>query len=163
MRLTTGALCAVLVLTSCSGGGLDPGPAGKAFAFDLVDDPQGWVGLFANYPVGEEAFHELAAGHRVCRRLSTGRGALYISGNNHSGDLNLFWKRRVDGRACQNPWAYRRKTLTSRDAHWIVRTDAEGGAWLRVGTRSGFEATTELYYLGIETHFGPSPDGDCGS
>ena len=45
---------------------------------------------------------------------------------------------------CLNP-VYQTKAIDSTSA-WSVRTDAEGKLWLLVGTGSGFEGTTSLYY-----------------
>ena len=44
---------------------------------------------------------------------------------------------------------YRIKTLDNRDQPLTVDTDTEGRAWLIVGTDSGFEGLTSLYYAGI--------------
>ncbi|MXW26771.1 MAG: hypothetical protein F4Z77_10850 [Dehalococcoidia bacterium] len=45
--------------------------------------------------------------------------------------------------------AYAIKTLTNADQPLTVRTDSEGRLWLIVGTDSGFEGFTTLYYAGI--------------
>ena len=44
---------------------------------------------------------------------------------------------------------YRIKTLDNSDAPLMVDTDSEGRVWLIVGTDSGFEGLTALYYSGI--------------
>ena len=44
---------------------------------------------------------------------------------------------------------YRIKTLDNADLPLSVTTDSEGGVWLIVGTDSGFEGLTELYYARI--------------
>ena len=44
---------------------------------------------------------------------------------------------------------YRIKTLDNADLPLSVTTDSEGGVWLIVGTDSGFEGLTELYYVRI--------------
>ena len=41
---------------------------------------------------------------------------------------------------------FRLKTLDNRDSPVIVEADEAGGAWLIVGTDSGFEGLTRLYY-----------------
>jgi hypothetical protein len=37
----------------------------------------------------------------------------------------------------------------------VVITDDNGSVWLIVGTDSGFEGTTRLFYTEIEAHFSP--------
>ena len=44
---------------------------------------------------------------------------------------------------------YRIKTMDSARSPLSVRTDREGGMWLIVGTDSGFEGLTTIYYAGI--------------
>ena len=41
---------------------------------------------------------------------------------------------------------FRLKTLDSMDSPVVVEADDAGGAWLIVGTDSGFEGLTRLYY-----------------
>lgn len=50
---------------------------------------------------------------------------------------------------------YRLKTLASADDHAQVRADRSGRAWLLVGTRSGFEADTGLYYDRVDVTLEP--------
>ena len=51
---------------------------------------------------------------------------------------------------------YRLKTLSSgADNSPIVRSDASGRLWLVIGTDSGFEARTEIYYLEGSATFTP--------
>ena len=45
---------------------------------------------------------------------------------------------------------YRIKTLDNQDQPLTVDTDSEGRVWLIVGTDSGFEGLTTLYYTGID-------------
>ena len=47
---------------------------------------------------------------------------------------------------CFNP-PYERKALTTPIGGAIVTTDANGSLWLVIGTDSGFEGTTAIYYL----------------
>ena len=44
---------------------------------------------------------------------------------------------------------YRTKTLTNEGSPLSVTTDANGGLWLIVGTDSGFEGLTKLFYPGF--------------
>lgn len=51
---------------------------------------------------------------------------------------------------------YELKTLTSEAVHDDVTTDADGQAWLLVGTRSGFEGRTALYFTHITATLRPA-------
>lgn len=58
----------------------------------------GWSVDFADYPVGEEEFYELAMGlERLPRYLEAERFALKLTGNNHSDDLCMFARKKVLG------------------------------------------------------------------
>ncbi len=59
--------------------------------------------------------------------------------------------------------AYVIKTLTNADAPLTVRTDGEGRVWLVVGTDSGFEGKTTLYYSRISYTFALVQPPDTGS
>ena len=48
---------------------------------------------------------------------------------------------------------YRIKTLDNTDLPLSVTTDGEGGVWMIVGTDSGFEGLTRLYYARINYNF----------
>jgi hypothetical protein len=66
--------------------------------FNFYDDAEGWTGDFADYPVDEEEFFELDfAWSHLPAPLETTKGALMLTGNNHSDDLFMFIKRKVDG------------------------------------------------------------------
>ena len=49
---------------------------------------------------------------------------------------------------CQN-WMYRTKDLTSGDKGVRVRADSNGDLWVLIGTDSGYESTTRLYYQNL--------------
>ena len=64
----------------------------------------------------------------------------------------------ANGRSCDTTPiddSYVLKTLTSAADHASVTADELGQAWLLVGTRSGFEATSALYYTRIEADLVP--------
>ncbi|MEM1125781.1 MAG: hypothetical protein AAGI71_03950 [Bacteroidota bacterium] len=50
---------------------------------------------------------------------------------------------------------FKLKTLTSEDGAFSARTDAQGQLWLLVGTDSGYEGITTLYYTQIEVQLEP--------
>jgi hypothetical protein len=72
----------------------------KEFTFSNSD--HGWVGEFADYPVGGENFFELGWGWENLpiaiefpgENLTKG---LFLTGNNHSDDLFMFIKHQMDG------------------------------------------------------------------
>jgi hypothetical protein len=201
--------------------------------FDFSNGAQGWTAGFADYPPGNESFYELASGYRGLPAPLNTRSGFFISGNNHSDDLFMYIKRRVDGfelntnyqvsfvvefatdvpTGCggvggspgdsvfvkagasslepttfvdqlgwlrmnidkgnqansganaivignvanstlceQNIRRYEIKQLRTPGAV-LVTTDGSGSAWLLVGTDSGFEAVTTLYYTRITAEF----------
>jgi len=65
---------------------------------DFRQSPQGWTAGFADYPVGADDFYELVSDYRPLQApLNTGENGLYISGNNHSDDLWMYYKGQVAG------------------------------------------------------------------
>lgn len=54
----------------------------------------------------------------------------------------------ANSRKCEEGGQYEIKTLSGGTR--TAATDAEGNLWLLVGTRSGFEATTSLYYTEVK-------------
>ncbi len=211
------------------------------FVFRLEAGPEGWEGRFSDYPAGQENAMELTADYRrLPAVLGLNRSALFISGNNRSDDLFMFFRRRVTGlgpsaryvvgfeiefatdapRGCggiggspgesvylkagasqaeplvrpgalgqmvlntdkgnqsqggreavvlgtientvpcqQGPdgsLIRRWESKTLRSSGLVhVQTDLSGGVWLIVGTDSGFEGRTELYYTRITATFNP--------
>lgn len=72
--------------------------AGNAFNYDFSTGHDGWVGDFADYPVGEETFYELKWGWTTLPyRLPGNEKGIVLSGNNHSDDLMMFIKRQITG------------------------------------------------------------------
>lgn len=67
--------------------------------YDFTKGHQGWVADFADYPVGEEAFYELTWGWE--------NQGLFLSGNNHSDDLFMFIKKKVEN-------------LTPNTEYWVT-------------------------------------------
>jgi hypothetical protein len=97
-RLLAGTIS--LLLAGACGAGLalpetTQPPRVVPFAFDFARGTQGWTAEFSDYPPGQEAFFELTAESRPAPVRGT--ESLYISGNNHSDDLFMFFKREVTG------------------------------------------------------------------
>lgn len=73
-------------------------PRTRVVSVDFARGAPGWVGDFADYPAGSEAFYELEAGIApLPDGLRGGATALRLRGNNHSDDLFLFARGPVDG------------------------------------------------------------------
>ena len=51
--------------------------------------------------------------------------------------------------------AFHLKMLSNAAGSFTARSDEQGQLWLLIGTDSGFEATTTLYYTQIEVRFEP--------
>src|SRR5688572_31086285 len=65
---------------------------GQTIQFDFSGGDHGFVAGFTDYPVGEEAFYELDAGLRPLPTPLGSGTSLFISGNNHSDDLFMYYK-----------------------------------------------------------------------
>lgn len=60
-----------------------------------------------------------------------------------------------EGSGCQaGQRAWELKTLASNQA-FVLNTDADGSAWLIIGTDSGFEGRSQLYYTNLKAEFTP--------
>jgi hypothetical protein len=104
-------------MLACDGGAA---PSGTTQSFDFSRGAQGWEVAFADYPQGQEPFFELQSGHQsLPAPLGPDRSGLFISGNNHSDDLFMFFKRRITGL----------KPRTSYEARFMVEfaTDVPRG------------------------------------
>jgi heat shock protein HslJ len=72
-------------------------PDGIEFTYTFDDDQEGWIAGFADLPADyDPGFYELDAEWRELPDDLAGHG-VYMQGHNHSDDLFLFLKRRVDG------------------------------------------------------------------
>lgn len=70
--------------------------------FTFISSDHGWVVDFSDYPVATESFYELSWGwenlplelQTISKVVEKG---LFLSGNNHSDDLFMFAKKRIQG------------------------------------------------------------------
>ena len=70
----------------------------KTIRIDFAAGTTGWNAGFADYPVGEDAFFELEADYGpLMPPLNVGQNAHYITGNNYSDDLWMYYKGQVAG------------------------------------------------------------------
>jgi hypothetical protein len=67
------------------------------YSFDFSSSDRGWIGGFADYPVGDEDFYALETDHRSLPSELGPDSALFITGNNHSDDLLMYFAKQVDG------------------------------------------------------------------
>jgi len=103
----------------------------KTASFDFARSTEGWVAGFADYPFGWEGQMELVADHRsLPAPLDPTRGGLFIAGSNHSDDLFMFWKRRVDGLRADRTYAVE---LTVEFATNMVSGFLGGEVFVKVG------------------------------
>ena len=216
-----------------------PGTVSKSF--DFRDGALGWQGGFADYPPGtdKDGFYELRSEIRpLPSELNASGTGFFIQGNNHSDDLFMFLKRRLDstdgivagqtyqitftitfasnaqsgcpgiggspgdsvalgaGASSAEPQALQTSSTSPFDFAWLriniprgvaisgtgsiangqacnpssspyvsvqrthqhtspVNANARGELWLIVGTDSGFEGRTALYYQQINVTLVP--------
>lgn len=95
-RLLSGILLPLLVFSGCDA--LESEPPGTERDFDFSTSTHGWEASFTDYPVGEAGDMELTSGHRSLPDSNglSGKG-LFISGVNHSDDLKMLFRRRIEG------------------------------------------------------------------
>jgi len=200
------------------------------FSYDFNAGADGWVGGFADYPVGEEEAYELTFDDAMLPApLDETEGAIMLSGTNMSDDLFMYMKTGVSGLEPNTTYhvafsvdfasdvpdgtpgvggspgesvfikagantiepapeednmgyyrmnidkgnqsqggmdmvvlgdfsndtdqeVYTLKTVT-HNGPFTVTTDGDGNAWIIVGTESGFEATTTIYYDQVRVLF----------
>ncbi|MEO7987926.1 MAG: hypothetical protein ABI663_00190 [Chryseolinea sp.] len=224
----------ILAFTSgCSDDGL--GFSIFSNSSDFSTGPQGWVGDFADYPTGidDSSFYELRFEYTDRpENLGPVQKAIMLSGNNHSDDLFMFLKKKINGLQPNTDYTvvfevelasnaeknntgvggapgesvyvkagasiiepkkivdgnnYRMnidkgnqstdgddmkvigniavesaeynlitRSNSSQSTPFIVRSSALGELWLIVGTDSGFEGVTTLYYTKINVVFSSS-------
>lgn len=75
-----------------------PAPTTVSKSFDFRNGALGWQGGFADYPPGtDNGFYELKSEIRpLPSELNVNGTGFFIQGNNHSDDLFMFLKRRLD-------------------------------------------------------------------
>ena len=111
--------------------------------------PAGLVGIGGS--PGESVF--VKAGASTVEPVAGEDGSRYLrmnidKGNQSRGGESMVVLGNVAHPELANP-EYRIKTLDNAGLPVSVNTDNEGGVWLIVGTDSGFEGLSRLYYTGI--------------
>lgn len=70
----------------------------QTFVSDFVEGYDGWSGDFADYPITDSVFYQLAFNRTTLPApLNTAKHALMITGSNHSDDLFMFIKKKITG------------------------------------------------------------------
>lgn len=130
----------------------------KVFTYSFSKGFAEWKGDFCDYPVGEEAFFELAMGWEnlpvrveepVLGLLTKG---LFLSGNNHSDDLFMFVKRQVRGLRPNTRYAVRFSVLIETDIPeeaWGIGGSPGKSVYFKVGASTVEPKKVEVdgYYL----------------
>lgn len=84
------------------------------------------------------------------------RAALDHGYQSNSGQESTVLGNIENGQSCQNPPNWTKVTRTSPATNPIVvKADARGYLWLNVGTDSGYEGLTRLYYSNVTTTLTP--------
>ena len=101
-----------------------------------------------NISTGTSTTEPLVVSHDGFNELNVDKGAQGDGGANALvlGDIaNL--------RACEEPPAFELRNYDSGADELDVTTDGGGAVWVFVGTDSGFEGTTNLYYTRFSARF----------
>ena len=135
LSLGLAALIAVGTAALMMGAAGGAAPNGNTAEFDFNSDDGGFLPIFADYPnqEGVEEFYEFQHAYKEVPISGAGRG-LFISGNNHSGDLFMGYVKRLDG------------LIPGRTYHFSVTfqlaTNVEGGL-VGVGGSPGESVTVK--------------------
>lgn len=118
-RFLSLSLAALLTLGTLTGCASAEAAGGNKARFDFEQDDGGFTPIFADYPddEGVEDFYEFRHEHGEVPIDGAGKG-LFISGNNHSGDLFMGYVKALEGFA---PGRTYRFTLSFK-----LATDVEG-------------------------------------
>lgn len=112
--------------------------------------PSGCVGIGG--PPGEAVWMKGGASASEPTQRETDGYLDVDKGNQSTGGSNAVVLGNIANgtSGCTGEGIYTRKTLRTANAEQLtVRTSSDGTLWLFVGTESGFEGRTGLYYLGI--------------
>lgn len=139
--------------------GLEPNTSyAITFTLEVASNaPSGCVGIGG--PPGESVFMKVGAA-RVEPEPVVEEGDYRLNvdkGNQSSGGENAVPIGNIANgvEQCTGDVPYRMITLANRDEPFVITTDDAGRLWLLVGTESGFEGKTALYYDTIEVRLEP--------
>ena len=98
MNFATKLITTILFSVSLLACKKEQGNTTKEYKYDFNEGLQGWNILFSDYPVGEEANHELIFEHAgLPASLNDTCKSIKVGGNNHSDDLMSMLYRKIDG------------------------------------------------------------------
>jgi len=86
-----------LSLIACHGSDNSKVEVDSTIVFDFANESHDFVGLFSDYPQGEEAFYQLEAKHQQLPEQFGDKKGWMLAGNNHSDDLLMAIKGSVSG------------------------------------------------------------------
>lgn len=69
------------------------------YTWNFSEGSLGWQGDFADYPSGEEEFYRLDSGVRPLPENLDNETALFITGDNRSDDLFMYFRNQIEGLA----------------------------------------------------------------
>ena len=88
----------LLFLTGCGSDNTTVISDNEVLEYTFSVDAEGWQGSFSDYAQEREDIYEFLFAHTTLPfPLNEDDGALLLSGNNHSDDLFMFIKRKIDG------------------------------------------------------------------
>lgn len=91
------SLITLFLLSACKEEAVKDSANGETPSFTFENSAEGWTGGFADYPVSEDDFYEISFEWApLPAPLDQSQKALEISGNNHSDDLFMFVKRKIE-------------------------------------------------------------------
>lgn len=82
-----------LAMTAC----VTSKPTEFTLTYNFNASAHGWEAGFADYPVGEESFYQLSSGWKQLPSPLSQLQGIHLIGNNHSDDLLMFIKKKVNG------------------------------------------------------------------
>jgi hypothetical protein len=88
-----GAALVAFCLASCLGATA----TATQLVFDFTTSSHGFQPGFTDYPIGEEEFYELQSNYGQLPLELGGAPAWFISGNNHSDDLFMYFRHQISG------------------------------------------------------------------
>ncbi|MDY7233216.1 hypothetical protein [Hyalangium rubrum] len=107
---------------------------------------------------GESVYLKVGASPAEPRAVVDSGGVMRLDldkGNQSNGGANAQVIGNVANGVPQCPAPYRLVTRTNTDSPFVISTGEQGSLWLLVGTDSGFEGTSSLYYDSIRVLLEP--------
>ncbi|HEX9203020.1 MAG TPA: hypothetical protein VF964_03580, partial [Vicinamibacteria bacterium] len=128
------------------------GPSdGRTFPFDFAGGTQGWVPGFADYPPEYGPEMELVAEYR---RLPATYRLNIDKGNQAQSGKEAVVIGTVGNLSGTETWELK-ELESAASPPLTVMPNPDGSVWLLMGTDSGFEGRTSLYYTRVSVQLTP--------